>query len=324
MKITNILCTLAAFFFLNIANAQTYSAGANGVNGDIFAMTNYNNQLWIGGAFTECYSSDTITSPMLTIFDGNNFNMPLESGWSGGGISDFLVNNSNLFIGGDFTIPLDTTYNINNAILYNGTWGDTTYNLDNSVNAMIYYNGILYAGGVFSDTINYVNNIAMWDTTTKAWVNVAAGTTDGEIRCLEVFNGYLYAGGTFTIIDGVPANYIAKWNGTIWQPIGLGLIGNVNALKAFDTLLFAGGNFILAGADTFNHIARIDQFDNYFKVGNGHYNNGLDSSGIGADSTADVRCFEVQNGTLYIGGYFSEANGAPGNAIVSWNGTNYI
>ena len=324
MKITNILCTLAAFFFLNIANAQTYSAVANGVNGDIFAMTNYNNQLWIGGAFTECYSSDTITSPMLTIFDGNNFNMPLESGWSGGGISDFLVNNSNLFIGGDFTIPLDTTYNINNAILYNGTWGDTTYNLDNSVNAMIYYNGILYAGGVFSDTINYVNNIAMWDTTTKAWVNVAAGTTDGEIRCLEVFNGYLYAGGTFTIIDGVPANYIAKWNGTIWQPIGLGLIGNVNALKAFDTLLFAGGNFILAGADTFNHIARIDQFDNYFKVGNGHYNNGLDSSGIGADSTADVRCFEVQNGTLYIGGYFSEANGAPGNAIVSWNGTNYI
>ncbi len=325
MKISNILCTLAAIFILNSSNAQTFSPVANGTNSDIYALAVYNSQLWIGGEFTECYSSDTIISPMLTIFDGSNFNLPTDSGWSGGGITNFLVNTTNLFIGGYFSLPFDSITDINNLVKYNGTWGDTAYSLNNTVDAMIYYNGNLYAGGAFNSTDSgAVNYIAKWDSVNHVWANVTTGVTNGEVRALEVFNGYLYAAGNFTLIDGVPTNYIAKWNDTLWQPIGLGLIGNVNALKVFDTLLYAGGNFILAGADTFNHIAAIDANNNYFKVGYGHSVNGLDSTGIGSDTLADVRCFEVLNGSLYIGGYFSEANGAPGNSIINWNGSNYI
>lgn len=45
--------------------------------------------------------------------------------------------------------------------------------------------------------------------------------------------------------------------------------------------------------------------------------------GISSDSLADVKCFEVNNNTLYIGGDFSQSNGAQGNAIASWDGTSY-
>ena len=61
----------------------------------------------------------------------------------------------------------------------------------------------------------------------------------------------LYAGGRFTTAGGVPANRIAKWDGTQWSPLGEGANGIVNAMAVFDDgsgdgpALFAGGYFSL-------------------------------------------------------------------------------
>ena len=35
----------------------------------------------------------------------------------------------------------------------------------------------------------------------------------------------LYAGGYFTTAGGVPANYIAKWDGSAWSALGSGMNG---------------------------------------------------------------------------------------------------
>ncbi len=270
------------------------------------------NKLYVGGAFTECYSSDTISSPMLAVYNGSNFILPSNSGWTGSGVTNFLTHDTSLYVAGDFTLPYDTIRSITNMVKYNGTWGDTAYSLNDKVNSMIYYNGNLYAGGAFhsSDT-GAVNYIAKYDSINHKWLNVNTGMTDGDIRAMEVFNGYLYVAGTFSVIDGVVANYIAKWNDTVWQPVGLGLIGNVNCLKTFNGMLYAGGEFLLAGVDTMNHITALDASGVFHKLG---------ANGIGNDTTADVKCMEIHDGTLYIGGYFSEANGAPGNAVVNYNG----
>ena len=40
----------------------------------------------------------------------------------------------------------------------------------------------------------------------------------------------LYAGGGFTTAGGVSANYIAKWNGSAWSPLGSGMNSWVWAL----------------------------------------------------------------------------------------------
>ena len=36
----------------------------------------------------------------------------------------------------------------------------------------------------------------------------------------------LYAGGGFTTAGGVPANYIAKWDGSAWSALGSGMDGD--------------------------------------------------------------------------------------------------
>jgi hypothetical protein len=57
----------------------------------------------------------------------------------------------------------------------------------------------------------------------------------------------LYAGGSFTTAGGLPANRIAKWDGSSWSALGSGMSSDVYATSAFDhgsgPFLFAGGAF---------------------------------------------------------------------------------
>ena len=43
-------------------------------------------------------------------------------------------------------------------------------------------------------------------------------------------DGSLYAGGSFTTAGGVDANYIARWDGANWSPLGAGTNNQVFAL----------------------------------------------------------------------------------------------
>src|SRR5262249_49960458 len=63
------------------------------------------------------------------------------------------------------------------------------------------------------------------------WVSVVA--------VLDAGNGpTLYAGGYFEIAGGVPVNYVAKWTGANWSPVGGILVGGaptlVSAFAVFD------------------------------------------------------------------------------------------
>ena len=42
------------------------------------------------------------------------------------------------------------------------------------------------------------------------------------VNALAVSGTNLYAGGCFTTAGGVPANNIAKWNGSAWSALGRG------------------------------------------------------------------------------------------------------
>ena len=54
-----------------------------------------------------------------------------------------------------------------------------------------------------------------------------------SVYAMIVFDGSLYVGGYFNIAGGVPANYVAKWNGTTWSAVGAGV---TNLVKCFATL----------------------------------------------------------------------------------------
>jgi peptidoglycan hydrolase-like amidase len=76
---------------------------------------------------------------------------------------------------------------------------------------------------------------------------------------LTVYNCELIAGGLFSTAGGVSANYIARWNGTSWQPLGTGMGGiyrDVYALTVYNGELIAGGQFTTAGGNPANYVAR--------------------------------------------------------------------
>src|SRR6266436_280826 len=54
------------------------------------------------------------------------------------------------------------------------------------------------------------------------WLPLGAGMND-IVWTLAVSGLDLYAGGWFTTAGGAIANYIAKWNGIAWVPLGSGM-----------------------------------------------------------------------------------------------------
>jgi len=129
----------------------------------------------------------------------------------------------------------------------------------------------------------------------------------------------LYAGGYFTTAGGDSANYIAKWDGAKWSPLGTGIGGAapaVYALTVFDdgggSALYAGGKFTTAGGVSANRIAKW---------------NGSSWSALGSglnDEMASLTVFDDGTGpALYAGGSFTTAGGVSANRIAKWNGSSW-
>jgi hypothetical protein len=149
-----------------------------------------------------------------------------------------------------------------------------------------------------------------------SWKNVGAGT-DLPVRALaaDTTNHILYAGGIFTQAGGLPAVDVAKWNGTVWLPLGSGILSGtgISALIMNGTELIAGGSFTNIGGVLTKNIARWNGIS-WSALGSG-----LDNAG-----SSSVDALVVYNNELYAGGVFNNAGGTPVNFIARWDGTNWI
>jgi len=128
---------------------------------------------------------------------------------------------------------------------------------------------------------------------------------NGTVFALEVLddgNGpALYAGGDFTVIGGVAARHVARWNGAGWEPLGEGIFYPVRALAFWD------GN-IRAGT-----VVGVWRWTGSLWAQNGAVTNGQVSAlAVFDDGTGEA---------LYAGGSFSSAGGAPIARIARWDGT---
>lgn len=104
-------------------------------------------------------------------------------------------------------------------------------------------NGELVAGGNFvlpgGPTVG--NGIARWDG--FAWQAMGSVTLPfalGTVQFLSLLpNGDLLAAGTFTSVGGVACNFVGRWDGVAWHPLGTGLPGG-----AFGLLATANGDVL--------------------------------------------------------------------------------
>ena len=152
------------------------------------------------------------------------------------------------------------------------------------------------------------------------WVSSGSGMGGGSspyyipyVIAVAVIGTNLYAGGGFTTAGAVPANYIAKWDGSAWSALGSGVNSAVEALAVSGTNLYAGGGFTTAGAVPANYIAKWDG-SAWSALGSG-------ISGNGQLGETYVNALAVSGTDLYAGGSFTTAGGVVADNIAKWNGS---
>ena len=174
-------------------------------------------------------------------------------------VSTFLVDGTNLYAGGQFTMI--GTVPANHIAKWDGTnWTALGVGTDFYIGGagLEMMSGKLYVGGRFINAGgSSANFIAGWDG--SAWSAFGSGSNIGmnnEVEAVKTMGGELYASGSFTTAEGVTANSIAKWDGTTWSPLGTGMNDGVWRLAVVGSDLYAGGIFTTAGSVSANYIAK--------------------------------------------------------------------
>ncbi|HEY3245212.1 MAG TPA: dockerin type I domain-containing protein [Phycisphaerae bacterium] len=189
----------------------------------------------------------------------------------------------------------------------------------------------LFAAGDFQNVGGVqLHFIARWDGV--SWSDVSGGTNE-EVYAICAYDAdgegpapaLLCAGGEFEMAGGVPASYIATWNGTAWATLGDGIDGpspSIRALAAWDPdgpgpeppSLYAAGLFATAGGASASNIARW---------------NGMTWSPLGSGTDGQVNALAVLDDdgdgpnppAMYVAGLFTIAGGVTVNRVARWDGT---
>ncbi len=144
----------------------------------------------------------------------------------------------------------------------------------------------------------------------------------GPIRSLftDTIDNVLYAGGDFVFAGGIRCYGIAKWDGSTWSNLGLGLKANNNGsfvshvrdIVRFKNEIYVTGNFRDIGGKKINGLARW----------NGVEWNSVDGilKDNGLDGFAFANALEVYNNELYVIGDFDSIGTMPSKGIAKWDG----
>jgi hypothetical protein len=174
------------------------------------------------------------------------------------------------------------------------------------------------------------------------------GGMDDVVYEVEVFGGDLVATGKFRTAGGQPADYIARWDGRRWLPLGSGLNAPGRHMTVFRDKLIVSGWFTRAGSIAAYHLAAWDGATwsdlgpvvGCLQPAMGVYRDTLlatitDPNDLPIlskwDETSWQRLsatqpnalvFATDGGKLVVGGAFTESwGGRLGNNVARWDGT---
>lgn len=173
----------------------------------------------------------------------------------------------------------------------------------------------------------HVHGVALWDGSTFA---ALGDGIRGTVNALCVFDdgsgAALFVAGSFSLAGGAPANNIAKWNGTAWQPLGVGVSATGrNATVRVLTVMQAPDGPVLVVGGEFDEVGGIS-------VENMATWNGVSWSGLGgglttSDGNGSVLALSVfddgRGSALYAGGDFNIAGDSIPTNIAKWNGVEW-
>jgi len=132
------------------------------------------------------------------------------------------------------------------------------------------------------------------------------------VYALGVYNNELYLGGSFTTTGDVSATItrVARWNGSVFSPLGTGADSTVNAISAYAGELVIGGSMNNAGGSGAQRVARWNGalWRPLAEGTTGGLNNGA----------TVVNCLVPIDGILYVGGAFTTTGTQPSATIGTW------
>lgn len=316
--------------------AQGFSS-IPGLDGDFVAMTRFDDGK--GDALYVVKLSVLSGSVVSEIAKWNGFRWSvLESSGIGGTRALTVFDDGNgpaIYAGG--VIALGGGSSAYRVVKWDGRdWSAIGSAFDSSVLALAVFDdgsgpALVAAGSFQFSGSDFVGRVAKWNGSN--WSPLGPGLTEqggsGSVLALCKFDDgsgpALYAGGNFTAY-GTTISRIAKWDGTVWSPLGSGIshsngTASVGALEVFDDgsgpALFAGGSFTAAGGVNAIGVAKWDG-TTWSSLGSGIRNNNS------TPSVRDLVVFDDGNGpSLFVGGQFNNAGGTSVLNIAKWNGQSW-
>ena len=314
-------------------DGSAWQAVGGGLNDRVCSFAfDASGNLYAGGQFIDAGGDPD--ADHIAVLNGSRWKSLGGSGSGTNGIVYALIfdDRDNLIISGNFSNAGGDSHADGIAIWGIGTW-TALGNPEGGVHLGCPYglafdaDGRLVAGGSFQSAgqntpgIRYIaawdQNI--WEEMTDSSLDEGGGLSD-EVRALGFdAQGKLVAGGYFENAgNNENADYIARWDGSSWQPIGDAsskIDSYVNAIITDASgRLVAGGEFLDAGGDA--------DADN-IAVWDGTSWSSLNGAGSGLSSYVYSLALS-KDGLIYAGGEFDDAGGDPdADYLAAWDGVSW-
>ncbi len=296
-----------------------WEAVGTGVNDRIFALAEYNGDLYAGGFFDSAggVAAGNIACWNDSVWGGHPYGVSTN-----GEVSCLGEYNGYLAIGGSFDQVPGWGGSFDNFLL-NQSGGIRNHDRPNGrvYDVIVLDSNIIVAGDFSAVGSVAANNIASFNFNSNSWSTLGSGT-DGPVHSLTIFNNKLYTGGHFVHAGGATANNIAVWHDSagVWGPCLTGVSYDadtancvVDALESYNNRLYVGGLFSSAGGTPVNNIASYAL-------------SGWQACGTGTHNIANghIKDLTVFDNKLIAGGYFSSMGGVSNtNHIAAWNGSSW-
>ena len=266
--------------------------GSHGVPMRVFALAEYESQLYAAGT--------TVQGINMMVWSGSVWQTVPDS--PEGTISALKVYNGDLYAAGSFGVQA-----------WDGSaWTIAGGEFTGSVICLETHGTELFAGGDFSVAGGQTAlHVARWNG--SAWRSLQTGA-DGSVWTLLSTEDDLFVGGQFrTVSNGTPlaAGHVARWDGSAWNVDGLGTgaDGPILSLASFDGGMVAGGTFSLVDTVAAANIAS-------WTAGTW---SPLEAGIGGSTHTPRVLSLETFGTSLFVGGQFEAAGGAPSSFVGRWD-----
>ncbi len=165
------------------------------------------------------------------------------------------------------------------------------------VTALAYYQNHWYAGGNFYDTLTGIHDLERWNGSAfESFGSALLSPGIDYVASMAVFQNELFISGVFHAGNGLPDDFIMRWDGQTLRDVGGGLNAQAFQLKVYKNHLYALGAFSNAGGIPVNQFAKW---------------NGTQWSEVIPGMTTDlgISDFCFAGGDLFIGGAFNVING---------------